>query len=125
MRKIVPAILLIAGGMSLAACGSPTSHTNAYVPSKNCKISTSNLDLAGCNFENAKLQNVDLQGDDLQRANLANANLDGADIQGANVMGVVTLGLHTNDATVCTNGYNGPCTIAGLKGQTSGEPTGS
>jgi uncharacterized protein YjbI with pentapeptide repeats len=125
MRKIVVALLLLAGGVSLAACGSATSHAIAYAPSKNCKISTGNFDLAGCNFEDAKLQNADLQGDDLERANLANANLDGADIQGANVKDVVALGLHTNDATVCTNGYNGPCTVAGLKGQTSGQPTGS
>ena len=120
MRKILLVLLFFVGGASLAACGSSISHVKAYTPSKNCAITASNFNLAGCNFENANLQKVDLQGDDLRRANLANANLSGADIQGANVKGAVTIGLRSDATTVCTNGYDGPCTGPELRGSTGG-----
>lgn len=108
----VGAVLLV-GALGLSACGSPNAVAK-FVPSKDCTVSASNFDFAGCNLSRKDLSHADLQSDDLQRTNLSGANLDDANLQGANLKGADVKGALTNDLTICVNAEVGPCTKSGL-----------
>jgi uncharacterized protein YjbI with pentapeptide repeats len=112
-QRIVATITLVAGGLALSACGTPSASSH-FVPSKNCSVTVTNYDLAGCNLSHRNLSHDDLQSDDFENANLSGANLDFANLQGANVKGAKLKGVKTNALTICVNAESGPCTNAGL-----------
>lgn len=116
MRRVTP--LIVAGavalaGLALSACGSGGP---SYAASKDCRVSVSNTDYAGCDLAGRDLTNVDFQADDLRRANLSGADLDGANLQGAALEGADTKAAITDGETVCVNGVLGPCTELALHG---------
>ncbi len=98
-----------------SACGTSHPSSTPYVASANCKVSETNVDLAGCDLAGRDLKGLDLASDDLRRANLAGADLDGADLQGADLQGATLKGAMTNALTVCVNAHFGPCTRSGLR----------
>ena len=101
--------------IGLSACGA-TAHANApFMASKNCAISATNVDYAGCDLAHFDLKGLDLSSDNFRRAKLSYANLDGANIQGADLGGAKTVGVITNSSTVCVNAKFGPCTQPGLR----------
>lgn len=110
-------LVLIAAlsAIGLSACGA-AAHANApYVASKNCTISATNVDYAGCDLAHDDLKGLDLSSDNFRRADLSDANLDGANIQGADLRGAMTDGIITNSSTVCVNAKFGPCTQPHLR----------
>ena len=102
--------------VGLGACGSTVHTGSPFVASKNCSVSATNVDYAGCDLAHHDLQGLALSSDNFRRANLSYANLDGANIQGADLRGADTHGALTNDSTVCENARLGPCTETGLRG---------
>ncbi len=105
--------------LALSACGTSHGSTNSFAASANCKVSATNLDLAGCDLAGRDLQGLDLASDNLRRANLSGADLDGADVQGADVQGATLTGVLTNASTVCVNARYGPCSLPGLRSATA------
>ncbi len=110
-------LAVLACSLALSACGSNQSPSSTYVASDNCKVSESNVDLAGCNLAGRDLTGLDLASDNLRGTDLSGADLDGADVQGAHVQGAVLNGVITNASTVCVNARYGPCTRPGLDGR--------
>jgi uncharacterized protein YjbI with pentapeptide repeats len=111
-------VVLVAAlsAIGLSACGT-TNHTSApFVASRNCAVSVTNVDYAGCNLAYHDLKGLDLSSDNFRRANLSYANMDGANLQGADLRGADTHGAVTNASTVCENAAFGPCTETGLRG---------
>lgn len=115
MRPPPFVVALLLGGLVLGACGS--SQPRAYAPSKNCRVSETNIDYAGCDLAHQNLSGLDLQDDNFRRANLTDVNLDGSNLQGADLAGAVTLGAKTDSSTVCSNTVFGPCTRSQLRGK--------
>ena len=109
-------LVITVGALALGACGSLTPASQAFVASKNCSLSATNVDYAGCDLAHADLKGLDLASDNFRRANLSYANLDGASVQGADLRGATTLGVITNSSTVCENATFGPCSLSGLRG---------
>ena len=110
-------VLVIAlSSVVLSACGTSVHAGTPYVASKNCAVSATNVDYAGCNLSHHDLQGLDLSSDNFRRANLSYANLDGANLQGADLRGAHVRGTLTNSSTVCENAAFGPCTNVGLRG---------
>jgi uncharacterized protein YjbI with pentapeptide repeats len=109
---------LLAGGAGLSACGT-TASVSKFVASKDCAVTATNFDLAGCDLSNRNLSHDDLQSDDLRNANLSWANLDYANLQGANLRGADVKGVTTNTYTICVNAEDGPCTKAILDSPSS------
>jgi uncharacterized protein YjbI with pentapeptide repeats len=119
-KKWLVAVALLVGGLGFSACG--TSGVMAkFVASKDCTVTATNYDLAGCNLSGKNLSHVDLQSDDLRRANLSGANLDYANLQGAKLKGANLKGVRTNDLTICVNAEAGPCTKPGLNSASSAD----
>jgi len=110
-------LMLVAAlsAFGLSACGA-TAHANApFVASKDCAISATNVDYAGCDLAHYDLKGLDLSSDNFRRANMSGANLDGTNIQGADLRGAKTVGIMTNSSTVCVNAKFGPCSRPGLR----------
>jgi uncharacterized protein YjbI with pentapeptide repeats len=114
-----PRLVLAAAlsSVALSACGSTAHATAPYVASKDCTLSVTNVDYAGCDLSNRDLSGLDLASDNFRRANLSYANLDGANIQGTDLLGAKIVGVLTDKATVCVNAALGPCTTSGLRGR--------
>ncbi len=111
-------VVLVAtlSAIGLSACGTTNHASPPFVASKNCAVSATNVDYAGCDLAHRNLQGLALSSDNFRRANLSFANLDGANLQGADLRGADTHGALTNDLTVCENATAGPCTETGLRG---------
>jgi uncharacterized protein YjbI with pentapeptide repeats len=114
VRRFLSVGVLVLAGLALSSCG--RAQSDAYVPSKNCTLSTTNTDYAGCNFSGRDLRGLDFQSDNLSHANLSHADLDGANLQGARTNAALTTGAITNSSTACVNAVFGPCTERGLRG---------
>jgi uncharacterized protein YjbI with pentapeptide repeats len=111
-------VILVAAlsAIGLSGCGT-TNHASApFVASKDCEVSETNVDYAGCDLAHFNLQGLDLSSDNFRRANLSFANLDDANLQGADLRGARTRGAQTNASTVCQNATLGPCTETLLRG---------
>ena len=108
---------LLVACVGLSSCGTPSAPSSAskFVASKDCKVSPTNFNLAGCDLAGENLTGDDLQSDDLENANLSGVNLSGANVQGANVRGADLKGVITNLYTICVNSESGPCTKPGLR----------
>ena len=111
-------LLLVAAfsAITLSACGSSAHAGQPFVASKDCTVSVTNVDYAGCDLAHADLKGLDLSSDNFRRATLSYANLDGANLQGAHLRGAKTVGVITDSSTVCDNATYGPCTLSGLRG---------
>jgi len=120
VKKTLMVVVLLVGGVGLSACGA-TSSVAKFVGSKNCAVTATNYDLAGCNLSKRNLSHDDLQSDDLRRANLSGANLDYANLQGANLKGADVKGVTTNIYTICVNAEHGPCTSGLLDSPSSSD----
>jgi uncharacterized protein YjbI with pentapeptide repeats len=114
MRRCLLVTTLLAAGLGLSSCGTSAS-VSKFVASRDCTVSVTNFDLAGCNLAGKNLSGDDLQSDDFQNANLAGANLAGANLQGANLRGADVKGVTTNLYTICVNAESGPCTKPDLR----------
>jgi len=112
--RVVLVVALSAVG--LCACGTTAHDSSPFVTSKNCAISVTNVDYAGCDLAHDDLRGLDLSSDNFRRANVSYANFDGTNLQGADLRGAHTQGALTNDSTVCQNATLGPCTESGLRG---------
>ncbi|MFZ1063074.1 MAG: pentapeptide repeat-containing protein [Acidimicrobiales bacterium] len=118
-KSLVMLVVLVAG-LGLSACGTTTTAAK-FSASRDCRVTATNYDLAGCNLSGENLSHDDLQSDDLQRADLSGANLDYANLQGANLKGADLKGVRTNDLTICVNAEVGPCTKPGLNSASSAD----
>ena len=114
MRRFWLITTLAMAGLGLSSCGT-SAKVATFVASKDCTVSVTNVNLAGCDLAHKNLSRDDLQSDDLQDANLTGANLSGANLQGANVKGADVRGVITNLYTICVNAESGPCTKPGLR----------
>jgi uncharacterized protein YjbI with pentapeptide repeats len=116
MKTVRVLLVAVLSAIGLSACGAPSHRSAPFVASKNCAISVTNVDYAGCDLAHFDLKGLDLASDNFRRANLSYANLDGANLQGADLRGAHTRGALTNAATVCDNARFGPCTESDLRG---------
>lgn len=116
MRTARLVLVATLSAIGLSACGTTNHASPPFVASKNCAVSVTNVDYAGCNLAHHDLHGLDLSSDNFRRANLAYANLNGANVQGADLRGANTHGALTNASTVCENATFGPCTGTGLLG---------
>jgi uncharacterized protein YjbI with pentapeptide repeats len=116
MKTARGVLVLALSAVGLSACGSTGPAGSSFVASKNCSVSVTNVDYAGCNLAHHDLEGLDLSSDNFRRANLSYANLDGANLQGVHLRGATTIGAMTNASTVCQNAALGPCTEADLRG---------
>jgi hypothetical protein len=120
LKRSLMVVVLVASGVGLSACGS-TGSVAKFVASKNCAVTSTNFDLAGCNLSKMNLSHEDLQSDNLRNANLSGTNLDYANLQGANLKGADVKGVVTNTYTICVNAEHGPCTKPVLNSPSSSD----
>jgi uncharacterized protein YjbI with pentapeptide repeats len=118
MKKYFLSAALFFAAVGLSSCA-PSSIGTKFVASKDCHVTVTNVNLAGCDLSKRNLAGDDLQSDDLRNADLSGADLSGANLQGANVKGAILKGVITNHFTICVNAESGPCTKPGLKSPSS------
>ncbi len=106
----------------MSSCGSPAT-VSTFVPSKNCHVSATNYNFAGCDLSHRNLSHLDLESDDFERANLTGTNFDYSNLQGANLKKAKLSGVLTNDLTICVNAEIGPCSEPGLTSPKTSDAT--